>query len=148
MSQERTCGTCQNYRATLEGTRAHDGFCRLDNSNPKLVLKNNIACENHSIESTAKTMKKKITTKPKPMIAQATSFKVSYVDAESPKDTMFREFKSIRTMNQWIERNMSFAFFVMNKFALIDGNWEAFTTIGKKTVTLSELKKIVAYLED
>jgi hypothetical protein len=51
-------------------------------------------------------------------------------------------------MEQWIERNDDFTTFIINRHALIENRWEAFTTIGKKTVTLSELKWIMKHLED
>ncbi|MDR0604505.1 MAG: hypothetical protein LBG80_09415 [Bacteroidales bacterium] len=60
-----------------------------------------------------------------------------------------RIFKTIKAMEQWIYRNDSdFGRLILNRYALIENQWEVFTTIGKTTITLSELKRIVGYLED
>jgi hypothetical protein len=82
-------------------------------------------------------------------ISEATQFKVTYVDCDGTAELMLRQrtFKTIKVMEQWIVRNsIYFNRLMINKYALIDDGWEAFTTIGRKTITLSELKLIVKNL--
>lgn len=83
-------------------------------------------------------------------IDKATSFKVEYVEYLNDRKHCERLFNNIKSLNQWIDRNdngYTIGLCVTRKLALIDGTWEPFTTIGKKTITLSDLKFIVSELE-
>lgn len=80
-------------------------------------------------------------------IERATSFKVLYVCyLDDGNKIIEREFKSVKSMSQWISRNdndNTLGIFIVNTLALIDNTWEPFTTIGKKTITLSDLETII-----
>ena len=83
-------------------------------------------------------------------IGRATKFKAKYViigdDAPGPLE---REFDNLKSMRQWIDRNEeSFDLMVVKTLALIYDEWEPFTTVGKKTVTLSDLYAIVRELRE
>lgn len=59
-----------------------------------------------------------------------------------------RVFKSAKTLAQWVDRNENgYDFLECRRLALIDEVWEPYTTIGKKTLTLQELRSIVRTLE-
>lgn len=83
-------------------------------------------------------------------VSDATQFKVTYIDCNGSDDIKQKEktFKTQKIMEQWIGRNDFFFRLIINRFALIRNQWEAFTTIEKRTVTLSELKRIIEQLED
>lgn len=82
-------------------------------------------------------------------IERATSFKVQYLlFLEDDKSIKEREFNSLKSMSQWCTRNDTFDSMVIKTLALIDDDWEPFTTIGKKTVTLSDLENIVRNLRE
>ncbi|MCL2328954.1 MAG: hypothetical protein FWC39_10660 [Bacteroidetes bacterium] len=84
----------------------------------------------------------------KKSIKNATKFKVTYSDLNGEEITIkSKEFKSIKSMEQWIVRNDCLALFIHKRYALLD-DWEVFTTIGKNTLLLSELKRIVKQMED
>ncbi|MFI3293981.1 MAG: hypothetical protein SNI70_10755 [Rikenellaceae bacterium] len=82
-------------------------------------------------------------------IERATSFKAIYVNpSEDPNEHLEREFKSLKSMSQWIARGDDpFYFILFGRLALIDDIWEAFDIIGKKCVTLSDLKQRITDLE-
>lgn len=81
-------------------------------------------------------------------IERATSFKVWYAEI-GENGTREREFANLKSLRQWIDRNEElFDVFVLKTLALIDGEWEPFTTIGKKTISLSDLEHIVRDLRD
>ncbi|MDR2806281.1 MAG: hypothetical protein LBB85_11735 [Dysgonamonadaceae bacterium] len=80
-------------------------------------------------------------------IENSTRFKATYMII-GEQSTSYREFASYKAMMQWVERNdRVFDFFLINKYALINEAWEPFATIGKKNITLSDLKMIVKDLE-
>jgi hypothetical protein len=80
-------------------------------------------------------------------IEDSTRFKAAYLIA-GEKALHCREFASYKAMMQWIERNdQAFDFLLANKYALINERWEPFATIGKKNITLSDLKMIIKNLE-
>ena len=82
-------------------------------------------------------------------ISKASQFKVRYaLCSGSGFIVKEKTFKTIKVLEQWIGRNDDFSTLMLNRYAFIDKKWEAFTTIGKKTITLSEIKKIVRELED
>lgn len=85
-------------------------------------------------------------------IERATLFKVRYILLlEDAKKIVEREFKCNKSMQQWIARNdndTTFGIVIVNTLALIDDIWEPFTTIGRKTVTLSDLENIVRNLRE
>ena len=85
-------------------------------------------------------------------IERATTFKVRHICyLDDGKKVLEREFQSNKSMSQWIARNdneSTYGIIVINTLALIDGVWEPFTTIGKKTVTLSDLETIVKNLRE
>lgn len=78
-------------------------------------------------------------------IERATSFRLEYFNCTGDEvETKHRDFKSIKALAQWADRNDSdLGFLEGRRLALIDEIWEPFTTIGKKTITLSALVKIV-----
>jgi len=83
-------------------------------------------------------------------IERSTNFKVEYAmlsgDGIEPKD---REFKSMQSLAQWVVRNEAYlGFMEFRRLALIDDVWEPYTTIGKKAMTLSDMKSVVRGLED
>lgn len=56
-----------------------------------------------------------------------------------------REFKSLKSMNQWVDRNDTACdFLLLARYAMIDNKWEWFDTVGNKNITLTELDYIVA----
>jgi len=67
-------------------------------------------------------------------IKNATVFKVHYSDVGVSTSYSVREFSSAKSMEQWIVRQDTaiFGFVVRNRYALIEEEWEVFTTIGKK----------------
>lgn len=81
-------------------------------------------------------------------IERAISFKVEYINYLDDSKIESREFKSLKSLSQWVERNDYGRFLELNRFALIDEVWEPYTIIGKTTVTLHTLKCIVKQLED
>lgn len=82
-------------------------------------------------------------------IERATSYKLEYCfckGGELKKE--FRDFKSIKALAQWELRSGSYSdFMAIKRLALIDEIWEPFATIGKKSVTLSDLICIVEDLK-
>lgn len=81
-------------------------------------------------------------------IERATLFKVEYHCYLDKLKLDSREFNSVKALNQWADRNdNTIGILIARKLALIDDVWEPFTAIGKKTVTLTELKGIVRDLE-
>lgn len=84
-------------------------------------------------------------------IERATRFKVEYLCyLNDDKIIEFREFNSAKSLNQWENRtdnDSTFGIMILRKLALIDDIWEPYATIGKKTLTLGDLKKIVYDLE-
>jgi hypothetical protein len=76
---------------------------------------------------------------------RATCFKVYYCKCAAGETTaLMREFKSLKSMNQWIDRSdMEFGFMIFARYALIDNGWECFVTVGNRNITLSELDTIV-----
>jgi len=51
-------------------------------------------------------------------------------------------------MEQWISRNDKFStILICRRSVLINGVWDSMTTIGNRTLTLTELRKIVQLLE-
>ncbi len=84
----------------------------------------------------------------KKTIKNATKFKVAYSELNGGEITIkSKEFKSIKSMEQWIVRNNCLAIFIHKRYAFLD-DWEVFTAIGKNTLLLSELKQIVKQMED
>ncbi len=82
-------------------------------------------------------------------IERATAFKVVCAIIGSDEGNQEREFQNLKSMRQWIDRNGElFGLLVLNTLTLIDGEWEPFTTIGKKTITLSDLESIVRNLRE
>lgn len=81
----------------------------------------------------------------------ATLFKVEYacyLDGDNRVEA--REFKTAKSLTQWADRNdndNTIGIFILRKLALIDGIWEPYTTIGKQTITLTDLKMVVKDLE-
>lgn len=84
-------------------------------------------------------------------IETATVFKVEYICYLHGDNTVLnREFQSDKSLSQWIARNdndNTIGIMILRKLALIDDIWEPYTTIGKKTITLSDLKITVKNLE-
>lgn len=84
-------------------------------------------------------------------LERATLFRaefICYLNTEANVEV--REFNSIKSLNQWEDRNdndNTIGIMVLRKLALIDDVWEPYTTIEKKTITLSDLKTIVRGLE-
>lgn len=83
-------------------------------------------------------------------IERATSIMVQYAVLEPEVDVKERLFNNYKSARQWIiDRNDgTLDFMVMRMLVLIDDEWEPFTTIGKKTITLSELETIVRDLRE
>lgn len=81
-------------------------------------------------------------------IERATMFRVEYLSCINDEKAEYRDFKTIKSLSQWVDRNGSDLALILNRFALIDSAWEPYTTVGKKTLTISELKNIVRTLED
>lgn len=82
-------------------------------------------------------------------IERATLFKVQYVSCARGLDLLERKFRSQKIMSQWIARNDKlFAIFIVKMLALIDDIWDPFTTIGKKSITLSDLEFIEKNLRE
>lgn len=82
-------------------------------------------------------------------VKDATLFKVEYANcANIPYTIESREFGSIKSMEQWIVRNDFFEYLILQRHALIDNEWTPFTVIGKRIITLPELKRIVKELEN
>ncbi len=87
--------------------------------------------------------------KPRRNIERATSFKVQYTIIGETDEVKEREFDNIKSLRQWIDRNEGrFDVLILNTLALIMDEWEPFTTIGKKTITLSDLQNIVNRLAE
>lgn len=81
-------------------------------------------------------------------IERATSFRLEYFNCTGDKiESKNRDFKSIKALAQWVDRNDYLGFVEQRRLALIDDIWEPFTTIGKKTITLSALVNIVDNLK-
>lgn len=81
-------------------------------------------------------------------IERATMFRIEYLSYIDDEKSEYRDFKTAKSLNQWVDRNSSDIALMLNRFALIDDTWEPYTTIGKKNVTLSELKNEIRRLED
>lgn len=85
--------------------------------------------------------------KPRRNIERSTKFKVQYSCYLNDEVTVHeREFNSLESMRQWIARNDNpgiLGIMVLKTLALVMDEWEPFTTIGKKTITLSDLQTIV-----
>lgn len=82
-------------------------------------------------------------------IERATLFKVQYVSCARGLDLLERKFRSQKIMSQWIARNDKIlAIFIVKMLALIDDIWDPFTTIGKKSITLSDLEFIEKNLRE
>lgn len=83
-------------------------------------------------------------------IERATLYKVEYYFYLSDDHTVeSREFNSSKSLSQWVDRNdndNTIGLFILRKLALIDDAWEPYTAIGKKNITLSDLKSIVRNL--
>jgi hypothetical protein len=76
----------------------------------------------------------------------ASSFRVYYLKCAKSGEALMREFKSLKSMNQWIDRcNMEFDFIPVARCALIDNEWQYFVTVGNRNVTLPELDLIVKH---
>ncbi len=88
--------------------------------------------------------------KPRRNIERATMFKVQYaIVSGGPIEKSEREFGSLKSMRQWMDRNgEALGIVILKTLALIMDKWEPFTTIGKKTVTLSDLRAIVEDLSE
>lgn len=89
---------------------------------------------------------------PRRNIERATSFRVDYICyLDDSRKVLTREFSSTKSLEQWVARNdndTTLGILVLKRRALINDIWEPYTTIGKKTITLSDLKHIVRDLED
>lgn len=81
----------------------------------------------------------------------ATKFRVEYNCYLHGENTLgSREFNSAKSLAQWADRNdndNTLGIIILRKLALLGDHWEPYTTIGKKTITLSDLKTIVKDLE-
>lgn len=88
--------------------------------------------------------------KPRRSIERATRFKVLYWEVMDEEKTVHeREFNTLKSLRQWIDRNgESFDILILKTLALILDEWEPFTTIGKKTITLADLEIIVRDLRE
>jgi hypothetical protein len=77
----------------------------------------------------------------------AVRFRVFYVKcAISSTNALVREFRTLKSMNQWIDRNETkFDFLLIARYAMIENKWEHFLTVGNKDITISELDKIITY---
>lgn len=88
---------------------------------------------------------------PRRKIEQATRFRIKYVSyLNDPDKVLIREFSNTKSLEQWVDRNdneSTFGILVLKREALIGDTWEPYTTIGKKTITLSDLKRIVNDME-
>ncbi len=80
-------------------------------------------------------------------IKKATSFAVRYCYAET-LEIYWREFRTAKIMEQWIKRNDTLSVLIIQRYALIDGEWDAIIISGNRIITLTELRKIVKDLED
>lgn len=84
-------------------------------------------------------------------IEDATKFRVEYNCYLHGENTLgYREFNSAKSLAQWADRNdndNTLGILMLRKLALLGDHWEPYTTIGKKTITLSDLKIIVRDLE-
>ena len=85
---------------------------------------------------------------PKPSTAsKPAAFAVDYCDFAT-NAIHRRVFKSAKAMEQWITRNENrFFILIFRRCVLINGVWDTLTTIGNRTITLTELRKIVLSLE-
>lgn len=93
-------------------------------------------------------MKKEL--KPRRNIERATKFKVQYALCNGEaREIQEREFANLKSLRQWIDRNEQlFDVLIIKTLGLIRDEWEPFTTIGKKTISLSDLESIVRDLHE
>lgn len=89
---------------------------------------------------------------PRRNIERATRFRVDYVCyLDDAREVVNREFSNTKSLEQWVARNdndSTLGILILKRQALICDVWEPYTTIGKKTITLHDLKNIVRDLED
>lgn len=82
---------------------------------------------------------------------QATQFKIEYLYVLDATKTVYsREFNSAQSLAQWAARNDPedrIHIMIIRRLALLGDHWEPYTTIGKRTITLTALKTIVRDLE-
>lgn len=82
---------------------------------------------------------------------QATKFRVEYVCyLHNDLPVQSRTFNSAASLAQWVTRNdndNTFGIKVLRRLALLGDQWEPYTTIGRKTITLTDLRTIVKDLE-
>ena len=86
------------------------------------------------------------TFKKRKKLENATLFKVVY----SAEDAFYeKDFTKRKTLDQWVARQSDCGFFMPLQYqALIDDEWIAYTTIGKKTLTIQDLETIMKDLKE
>ena len=86
--------------------------------------------------------------KKRKLFKNATDYKIVWMDC-SDMSLHEKEFRTTKSLEQFYSRNSTvFAFMLINKFALVDGEWHPYIIIGNRTLLINELEYILNELKD
>lgn len=79
--------------------------------------------------------------KKRKLVSNGTGFKVEYTEGDYKLKT--KEFNSIKSMEQWIDRQTDFSFLENFRYVLLDGKWYEYIDVKERLQTIENLEFII-----